>query len=644
MSRKESSFQGNHGLGVIRTIKKFREFIGQQSGLNPNQRLKLVKQAEVLIRDLYVHLPLKNAMHAIDPVQKLRLLKQRIDNLDDRAFHAELMDIFKELRDLHTNYSLPAPYSGRIAFLGILIERFFDNGKSKWMVSKIADHLVTSNTLTQGAEITHWNGMPMELAVWRNSDKEAGSNFSARLARGLESMTLRYLSSSLPPDEDWVDLTYEVNGTTHETRLVWQVYDSGSELVATSVNPSGFIKDLTVPLRYQVGLDIRGETIRKAKKRLFNASAVREEKRAATYKGKPPRLTKALSQANIIPTGRPDELTAKTVQTTHGTFGYLRLWSFHMSDGNISAFIGEVIRLLENEFPKEGLILDVRGNGGGYIIAAEFLLQLFTPKRIQPEPTQFIATASTLELTKKISSMTPWKDSLLQAVQTGAQFSKGLPLSPKDVINSLGQIYFSSVVLITDAYCYSACDMFAAGFQDHNIGQILGVDETTGAGGANVLTHKDLNNDWTGGPLQNLPGGASMRVSLRRTLRVGERSGQPVEDLGVVRDIPYQMTSDDLLAGNKDLINRAGELLSAGAPRVFKVHLSKQGQNLKMNVTTENVGSIDVYVNDRPTISSATPNGTTEISIPVPAQNAQLRINGFDNGELVASRILKNWH
>jgi hypothetical protein len=28
----------------------------------------------------------------------------------------------------------------------------------------------------------------------------------------------------------------------------------------------------------------------------------------------------------------------------------------------------------------------VPGNGGGYIIAAEFLLQLLTPKQITPEP------------------------------------------------------------------------------------------------------------------------------------------------------------------------------------------------------------------------------------------------------------------
>jgi C-terminal processing protease CtpA/Prc len=39
-----------------------------------------------------------------------------------------------------------------------------------------------------------------------------------------------------------------------------------------------------------------------------------------------------------------------------------------------------------------------------------------------------------------------------------------------------GQKYFGPVILIIDALCYSTTDMFAAGFQDHNIGEVLGAD------------------------------------------------------------------------------------------------------------------------------------------------------------------------
>ena len=39
-------------------------------------------------------------------------------------------------------------------------------------------------------------------------------------------------------------------------------------------------------------------------------------------------------------------------------------------------------------------------------------------------------------------------------------------------------------------------------------------------------------------------------MALRRTLRVGKHwGGQPVEDLGVIPDVRYQMTKRDLLEG-----------------------------------------------------------------------------------------------
>ena len=44
-----------------------------------------------------------------------KLLGQRLEQLSERQFHQELLSIFVELRDLHTNYLLPHPYSGRKA-------------------------------------------------------------------------------------------------------------------------------------------------------------------------------------------------------------------------------------------------------------------------------------------------------------------------------------------------------------------------------------------------------------------------------------------------------------------------------------------------------------------------------------------------
>lgn len=117
------------------------------------------------------------------------------------------------------------------------------------------------------------------------------------------------------------------------------------------------------------------------------------------------------------------------------------------------------------------------------------------------------------------------------------------------------------VILVTDALCYSATDMFAAGFQDHGIGHVLGVDDNTGAGGANRWTLDDFLVSWPDGPFRALPRGARLYIALRRSLRVGNQAGRPVEDLGVRPDVFYRMTEDDLLYQNQGLVRRAITIL-----------------------------------------------------------------------------------
>ena len=83
---------------------------GRRGALTHPQRLTVIDQAVVMLETLYAHLPLKRALHAIDPLQRLRLLRLRHEALDEREFQSEMIDIFVALRDLHTNYILPTIY------------------------------------------------------------------------------------------------------------------------------------------------------------------------------------------------------------------------------------------------------------------------------------------------------------------------------------------------------------------------------------------------------------------------------------------------------------------------------------------------------------------------------------------------------
>ena len=644
----------DHQLGTVRTMPEFRA--GLADATTPAQRVLLVEQAEALIEGVYVHLPLKRAMHAVDPVQSLRLLRHRLPGMPDAAFHRELLDIFTHLRDLHTNYVLPAGYQG-FAFLGVFVERCVDAGQERWVVSKVFDRIVGDPQLVVGAEITHWNGVPMATAVDRNADREAGSNPAARRARGLENMTLRPVRLSLPPDEDWVELTYRTTaavGTvaTHETRVPWRVFATADEVrnfgaSVAAISGNGRAAgaggaDGGLPGADVIGLDLRTELTRRAKRELFAPpprTGTGQAGAGAQGPAQPPEQTPEQAAAGILPTTRPGELAARVVTTPSGRFGHLRIFTFLMDDGDIVGFLNEVARLLA-AMPQEGLVVDVRGNGGGYVVAAEFLLQFLTPALVTPEPMQFVTTSGTSSLCQAVDSYAAWRASLAESVETGAQYSSALPLYPADVVNSAGQLYHGPVVLVTDALCYSATDIFSAGFQDHAIGPVLGVDPNTGAGGANVVEHGELLQTWTDGPLRALPAGANFRVALRRSLRVGARSGQPVEDLGVVPDALHDLTVRDVLGGNEDLMAHAGRILATLHPRRLTATAALDGDKLRLTLDTLGLDSVDVYVDGRPLASAKVSDGANEVLLAAAAGAAQVRLAGFDGTQLVAGRLL----
>jgi hypothetical protein len=645
-------------LEAARTMPQFREAIAH-APFSLADRDLLVQQAAAMLEGLYVHLTQKRSMYAIDPGQKLRLLRRRLAQLTDDEFHAQLSRIFVELRDLHTIYVLPRPYRGPVAALGLMVERFADGGRERFMVSKAAPALTGDAHLVAGSEALHWNGAPMALAVARNADREAGSNAAARFARGLESLAFRVLALSPPPDEDWVDLSYRAPGedAVREARIPWRVFDGMAELRQASGGEFGEAEmaHTPVPPAHMVGLDLRTDLVQKVKKVMFAPQVAAEQERvdAVAAAGDVLEPTDEQAAAGEIPTTRPNELGARSVTTSHGTFGHLRIFTFHMEGANageaIDAFRQEVARLL-TLLPRDGLILDVRNNGGGYVFAGESLLQFFGPRPIQPEPTQFINTPTTAELCRKVASLGAWAESIESSIETGAQYSGGIPLYPAEFVNDIGQLYHGPVVLVTDAFCYSTTDFFAAGFQDAGIGKVLGVDGNTGAGGANVWEHSQLVSSWAGGPFKALPGGAMLRVALRRSLRVGDRwGGQPVEDLGVIPDVRHEMTARDLMEGNVDLMEAAGAILAEGTPRRLDVEaLPPAGTpgapaGITLGVTTASLTGVDAYVDGRPAATAAVTDGPNTLHVPVslPAgATATIRLEGFDGTDLVASRTL----
>ena len=404
------------------------EFLQTAGTLTLDERRLLVDQALLLLDQNYVHLPLKVAMHAVNPVQRLRLLRARLERQTDETmdpetrFHAEMSEIFHSVRDLHTNYLLPAPFAGKIAYLPFQIEEYFEGEERRYVVSRLVQGY-SAPGFGPGVDVTYWNGIPIARAVDINAARFAGSNAAARRTRGVESLTIRPLRIHLPPDEQWVTVGYvDGDGEERELREKWLVADN----LPSFVPDPDDVSETTVSL----GLDLGAEEASLARKLLYAPHVVEQE----TTGEMPPATRAPVAEGADLPTSMPGVFRARTVSTSSGTFGQIRIFTFSVNDP--AAFVDEFVRLL-GLLPQNGLIVDVRGNGGGHIFASEFTLQTLTPRHITPEPVQFINTPLNLRIVRKHKDnptnqidLGPWYRSIEQAVETGAAFSHAFPITP----------------------------------------------------------------------------------------------------------------------------------------------------------------------------------------------------------------------
>lgn len=625
-ARLQAAVLVDEHLGAKQTLPDFVVTAGQ---LTEAERQQIVDQALIVIDHIYVHLRLKRAMHAVDPVQRLKLLRLRLDSYSERAFHDEMISIFTHLRDLHTNYILPEPYRSRVAALPFRIEEFIEGGTRRYVVTEVSPG-VTDAKFRRGVIPTHWNGIPIERAIEINGEREAGSNLAARHAQGLEALTVRWMGSSLPPDEEWVVIRYLDGETPLETKFTWQVFQPGTP--ASGVDPMTATGEVAMHL----GVDVKAEIQRRTRKLLFAPESIVAERQMAidavayrTLQMKTPAPVSVLP--DVIPVFR-------NVTTPYGTFAYIRIVTFNVDD---TAFLKEFMRIIRL-VSQNGLILDLRGNGGGNIFAGERLLQLLTPGAIQPEQFSFLNSTLNLQLCKAVPELHPWAASIAESTELGAVYSNSFPLTPVEACNAIGQKYQGPVVLITDAQCYSTTDIFAAGFQDHGIGVILGTAVSTGAGGANVWTHDSLLSHLSAAdsPLRPLPRRCTFRVAFRQSARVGPRAGAPVEDLGVTPDQRHEMTRADVLNGNVDLIIHAAKILSGMGASSLMLAFGEAAAGTDVRVitaTTKNVERLDIFVDGRPWFTLDVHDGSTTFRLPLPQKRFQFEVRGYRSGRLAVA-------
>ena len=542
-------------------------------------RLDILEGLSILLEQIYVHLPLKRSLYGFDIIRALQGLRQQSTSITDVQFHRELTTLINRLRDAHTQYQGPWTRKDVVASLPFLVEAYGPVDDTTYIVSKVDGRTVKDKYFTEGVEITHWNGVPFDRAVDLHAEVETGGRPDSRRARALDSLTFRALEYAPPPDEEWVVIDFlDLAAKKRRIRFAWegleplQAPHAGRRSIAT---------------RFRRSINQGAEAVRRAKKFRFNHALWEAERRTGQDRGK-----KKKPAARFA-----DFLSARSVKTAHGKFGYLRIWSFDVDDHQ--AFIDAASELVQG-LPDRGLIIDIRSNPGGLIWAAERLLQIFTPDTVNPTKFALRATHVTAEMARAVfnsDELGPWVASLNSAESTGEPYSSHIPITPPDQCNDLGQRYGGPVVVVADANTYSSGDLFAAGIVDNRIGPLICVGHATGAGGANVWAAQDLADALRPArlTLPDFPKGVGFTMAIRRAVRAGAADGALIEDGGVVGQ-PYVTTATDLFNGNSDLIGRCAEILAAQPWTRMNVKQAGSG----MEVETVGLDQLDVFAGGHP--------------------------------------------
>lgn len=452
--------------------------------------------------EVYVHLPFKRNRYGANPVEALSALRRSLP-LPCMEFNREILGIFHKLHDPHTTYELPEPLGNATAFLPLQIGLCEDLTRECFVVTHVAEGL-RSETLRPGVDITHWNGMPIAMVVEELASRESGANRDACRARAIFNLTSRPLKRLPVPEAPLVVLGY---GNGEEVTLEWSVRvteedDSLRRLLYNLPDPEE-LGWTTVDLLEGVAW-------------------------------------KVLSLEH--PTA-----------TEPVSVGVLRIRSFDDEPNSFVNLMRKVLAEIRGQAPL-ALIVDVRGNGGGTVQCGERLLQMLSPRKIEPVKFQYLNTDTVRALIAAREETDLDRFELRE--DEGLIYSAARQLTTSEEANDRGQQYWGRVALVTDPHCYSTTDLFAAGFQDHRIGPVIGVYGTTGGGGASVWSYSSEFAGKTmpdGYQFPHLAPGADLRLSVMQCMRSGPSEGRVLEDFGVTPDQHYVPTQQDLLGQDEDL-------------------------------------------------------------------------------------------
>jgi carboxyl-terminal processing protease len=197
-------------------------------------------------------------------------------------------------------------------------------------------------------------------------------------------------------------------------------------------------------------------------------------------------------------------------------FGLIRIPEFYGEDGQ--DLVGEFDMVLDDLLEAPGIILDLRGNGGGSTFISDRIAGRF--------------------LDEDFAYGTEYFQQRL--------ITRGWRLSYDYLVKSRSSTYFGPLILLTDVGCMSTTENFIVALIDS--GRATAVGRQTGGSSGNPVRFM-------------LTNGAFARFSTGDFRR---SNGESIEGLGIVPHLPVSWTVEDVRSGNDPDLEAAIEFLLAG--------------------------------------------------------------------------------
>ena len=211
----------------------------------------------------------------------------------------------------------------------------------------------------------------------------------------------------------------------------------------------------------------------------------------------------------------------------NGEWGYLKYTSFGF--GTLENTTQVFDEALDSLLTTRGLIIDLRGNGGGYVDAIALTAGRFVDER---------TTIGFFQIRE------PRQDVIREVFDSTTMSTT---TRPRLLAKPRGATYQGPVVILIDRGCFSACESFAGGLQSIKRALIVGNDASGGGSGfARGL---------------RLSSGATISFSWTVAWRP---DGQQIEGNGVAPNIRVKEGPDDWTAGRDPVLERAVLALERG--------------------------------------------------------------------------------